>query len=236
MNSLGLLLQKLEKEPIKFNNIAEFPSLLTEINKIFNKVKTCTNIQQAKDDFELLEKTQNFIARSICADNLEVPMGLWQFFKDFDRIDNQKTRIAIFNKIKNENYLLPVPPPGTIILTYDQIYESYVFKVISDTKIAKLAYFLVHDIGCKKIPAVINFISEKNTLYFESKHTYLLKNNNKIICGFVNELNMPQADTFEASISQLAYILDQWKKTCEKISRQIIITKDNGNIKVILQQ
>ena len=80
------------------------------IENILLKIKSCSNIEQAKSYFDILNDAQGVISITISEDIIELPDTLWKLYKDFDRIDDMEWREYLFKKIKLDNYSLAGEP------------------------------------------------------------------------------------------------------------------------------
>ncbi len=75
-----------------------------QIELLFTIIKRTKSIEEAELTFKILEEIQFVLARAIFKDKLEVSQFLRQFVHDFDRIDDDETKIHLFNQIKLLEY------------------------------------------------------------------------------------------------------------------------------------
>lgn len=104
MKTLATLLPEIEYGDK--SQLTEHLFLLSEkINKIFLKIQSCENYKSAEDYFALLGQIQSILAKLVFKDEIEISDRLFQFVRDFDRIDDEFTQEYLFNEIKNGQYL-----------------------------------------------------------------------------------------------------------------------------------
>jgi hypothetical protein len=237
MRDIMLLLTEMENEKIKINNMPKFSVLLSEINKLLHIIKTCDNAKEADEYFNLLAKIQQFVARTIMIDGLEVCDGLWRIFKDFDRIDTPSLREQIFQQIKAELYTLTTEPCDSkreeLLFIFNSKTDLYILRKITSLRILNMAYFLLEDAKHNNIKLLKGFLSDSTQLWLLNNYSYLQKKNITITLGKESEIGNPNAPVFELTINQLNYILDRWQEALEKRPNKVIITKDDkSEIKV----
>ena len=100
------LLQKIESDNSQLNFSTELNDLEIQINDLFFKIKKINSLELASDYFDLLGEAQSVVSKLIFDKELEVSNSIWKFFKDFDRIDDNRVREYIFQEIKNGRYAL----------------------------------------------------------------------------------------------------------------------------------
>lgn len=104
--------------------------------------------------------------------------------------------------------------------------NHYFIEKWNSSQMEMLGSFLQSDAGSR----IYNWIDWlKNTRYKDtsSNFSFLEKEGNNIVigCQFSED---PYEWTFESSIDDLVYILEEWQKLCSAKKREIIITRENG--------
>lgn len=225
----------MENEEHTIDNAPRLSLLLDEINKLLLTMAESKNVDQADQYFDLLAIAQKFVAKTIMSDQIEVPDGLWKFFKDFDRIDTQVQRNYILNEIKYGHYTLPSMQScknDKIKLVLNKKTDLYSIKDVSSFQSLLLAHFLVDDIGCTGIYDWKKTINNPSKTWLEGEYIYLTKTNGNILLGKKNELNANDAKVFTTNSKQLNYILDCWQKACEEKPNNILITLDKDQLTI----
>jgi hypothetical protein len=73
-----------------------------EIKLLFSAISNTDKVDDAELIFKNLEDIQFVLAKSIFKNNIEVTSFLRQFVYDFDRIDDNETKVNLYNRIKTE--------------------------------------------------------------------------------------------------------------------------------------
>lgn len=73
-----------------------------EIKLLFSAISYTDKVDDAELIFKNLEDIQFVLAKSIFKNNIEVTSFLRQFVHDFDRIDDNETKVNLYNRIKTE--------------------------------------------------------------------------------------------------------------------------------------
>ena len=107
IQSLQKLILLIENTTSNEDIVLKLPFLRRAIEDIFLKIQDCKFAAEASSYFKILEKIHILIASLIFKRKINVSNDLWQFFKDFDRIDDQEEQLYFFEKIKNNQYSLP---------------------------------------------------------------------------------------------------------------------------------
>lgn len=234
MHDIKSLLKMFKNEPSKTDNIPKFPLLLDEINAIISIIANCQTMEEANPYFDLLEEIQEFVAETAFVDNINIPNGLTHFVRDFDRIDDKDLREYLFNRIKNEHYILALDTSKIeeLVFNYNARTDIYTMTQCSNLSIIHLAHLLMADIG-RNINKLEKFLFDPSHVWHEENYSYLQKIDDKLFIGKLQEMAKPNAKVFVTNINQLNYILDRWEEALEKKPNKIIITKDDkGEIKV----
>jgi len=69
-------------------------------------IKKCKIVEEADGYFDLLQKTQELLARLFFKQEITMSKGLEKFVSDFDRVDDNWLRDYLFNAIKRDEYSL----------------------------------------------------------------------------------------------------------------------------------
>jgi hypothetical protein len=80
--------------------------LIHEIQHIFEDIKQCDNLEEAKDCIAELDIIQSIFAILWYKYEIKLPDNLEIFTKDFDRIDDINQQNFLFNQIKEDKYSL----------------------------------------------------------------------------------------------------------------------------------
>lgn len=107
MNDSFISMEEIKKQ---LNDIKNFGSelsrsfsLLTQyIQYIFQKIKDCKTIEEAKEYFDLLDQAQGNLAFLAYHEDIPINSRLNKFLNDFDNLERDKE--YYFNKIKNNEY------------------------------------------------------------------------------------------------------------------------------------
>ena len=81
-----------------FLDFQEF--FIEQLQWLFEKIKACASIDNARKYFDCIELIQNKIALLICTHRIQVALPLKTFFKEFDHIGEIGGREELFFKIK----------------------------------------------------------------------------------------------------------------------------------------
>ncbi len=103
MRKMNNFIKLIEKE-LYSQNTFNLDFIQKQIELLFDLIKETKNIDEAELIFKILEEIQFVLAKGIFKDKLEVNQFLRQFVYDFDRIDDDETKIHLFNKIKSLEY------------------------------------------------------------------------------------------------------------------------------------
>ncbi len=106
MKNLILLIRHLQYSSDQLLLQEKLIELKDEINSLILLIKKCENLDEAQPFFALLDHMQSLIMTMAFKKDLSIPMDLWRFTKDFDRIDDSETQLYIFNQIKRDEYPL----------------------------------------------------------------------------------------------------------------------------------
>lgn len=75
-----------------------------EINNLFIKIKESVDLQNADKYFDKLQDIILLFDYIIYKRNIEITEEIWQFYKDFDRVDDIRVREYMFENIKSGKY------------------------------------------------------------------------------------------------------------------------------------
>lgn len=106
MKNLILLIRHLQYSSDHLLLKEKLYELKDEINNLILQIKKCENLEEAQPFFALLDYMQSLIMVLAFKKDMSIPMDLWRFTKDFDRIDDSETQLYIFNQIKHNRYPL----------------------------------------------------------------------------------------------------------------------------------
>lgn len=106
MKNLILLLRELEYSSDRELLLSRTADLRKKINDLFLKIKTCENVEEAQDYFAILDILKTLIIKLNFNKGIKISQDLWEFARDFDRIDTDDTQVYLFNKIKSGIYPL----------------------------------------------------------------------------------------------------------------------------------
>jgi len=106
MMTLATLLNELEFETNKDQICVKLPILADKINNIILRIQASESFDEAESDFALLERIQHLISVLKFNREIEIWGSLWNFARDFERIDDEETQHYLFNEIKNGRYPL----------------------------------------------------------------------------------------------------------------------------------
>lgn len=106
MITLATLLNELEFETNKDLIYTKLPILAGKINNIILKIEASSSFAEAENYFALLERIQHLISVLKYNREIEIWGSLWNFARDFERIDDEETQYYFFNEIKNGKYPL----------------------------------------------------------------------------------------------------------------------------------
>lgn len=103
---LKRLITEIDYPQTKRHIVILLPFIYQEIKKIISTINACEEIHEAKNYFDKLQEIQGNLSVLVFKYEIEAPEILWKFVSDFDRLDDQDSRIWLFNQIKNERYSL----------------------------------------------------------------------------------------------------------------------------------
>ena len=106
MRTLATLLREVPYDNDQKTLDPKLNQLISKINDIFMKIRECPNFEAAELYLALLEQIQTITLIIHLKNEKDVPVNLWQFSKDFDRIDDYETQQYLFEQIKNGQYKL----------------------------------------------------------------------------------------------------------------------------------
>lgn len=107
----------------------------------------------------------------------------------------------------------------------------YFPEIYNDDSMLLLSKFLTDDSGCSGSDRWINWLRSTNETARGGNYTWLEKEEGNIIMSS-QYTDDPYEWTFESTIDDLVYILQEWQKLCSVKKREIIITRENGKLKV----
>lgn len=106
MNTLKNLLQQLASDSKILDKNSDCLLIANEIRHLFSEIKSCKTFDESQPYFNSLEQIVLVLEHLVFKNKTAVSKELWQFLKDFDRIDDNDLRIYMFNEIKNKRYKL----------------------------------------------------------------------------------------------------------------------------------
>lgn len=106
MENFILLLRELEYSSNTEKITKSLKKIIEKINTLLSKIETCKSLEEAQDYFALLDIIQGLIMKLYFKKETLIPKELWEFARDFDRIDDEQTQLHLFNEIKSKRYNL----------------------------------------------------------------------------------------------------------------------------------
>lgn len=81
-------------------------SIYELVDNLINKIQSCIDMQEAEQYFDKLQDI--ILLLDYVKYQRKIKLGkLWQFYKDFDRIDDIRVREYMLEDIKSGEYVLP---------------------------------------------------------------------------------------------------------------------------------
>lgn len=106
MNKLKNILDDLQDHTKLIDRKKNLHLLTEEIRNIFTQIQNCITFKESLPFFDSLEEIELILAQLVFRDEIAVTESIWQFTKDFDRIDDEDLRNYMFREIKQGNYKL----------------------------------------------------------------------------------------------------------------------------------
>jgi hypothetical protein len=100
MKKFDYILSKLKEEKDEGLKSKLLAQLEHEISQVYLSIKNASDLESAKEHFELLEHVQTEIARMFFREELDIPDSLKRFVRDFDRADDLNMQKYLFAQIK----------------------------------------------------------------------------------------------------------------------------------------
>lgn len=83
----------------------KFHLLEYKLHHLFEKIKTHENLEQAESEIALLLYIKDLLKKLKFYQQIDIGLNLWDFAKNFHRIDDKSVRKAIFCKIKENKFV-----------------------------------------------------------------------------------------------------------------------------------
>lgn len=96
----------LELEEVTTNKYLHYHLELLEfkLHHLFKKIKSYDTLEEADVDFSLLLYIKNLLKKLKFQKQVDIGENLWNFAKDFQRVDDKVIRARVFTKIKENCY------------------------------------------------------------------------------------------------------------------------------------
>jgi uncharacterized small protein (DUF1192 family) len=88
------------------NQLQQRVSILeSEITRLFSSIKKCDSSVDANDYFQQLEIIQSILSKVSFMAKIELPDRLNKFIREFERVDDMRTRNLLFQEIKMDKWV-----------------------------------------------------------------------------------------------------------------------------------
>lgn len=84
----------------------KFLFLAKKINEVLSKIKKCETLEEAEHYFALLERIHVLLTKIYYVKKISLPEYLWDFMRDFERIDADITQQYLYRDIRSNTYHL----------------------------------------------------------------------------------------------------------------------------------